>query len=129
MKKLKAAFSENHKTIADLTPAQALTLAEIAFKGCCAEWKIIRSDKSGYWMNGTDRLGILHYCRINEYFEFHCSSTYPPNKDETEPHKITHSISTIWASWEHGLPYIQIVGWFLENGFNIFDRYPKTFKY
>ena len=130
MNKLKQAFKDNTKKIDDLTPAQAVILADIVFKGNgVIKWTITRVDKGGWWLTGEGVHNTTFYCHFTDYFEIFGSKTFNPTSSDKETKTFDVALGQVRTSWEYGVPYIQIIGWFLENGFNVFQRYPKDFNY
>lgn len=139
MSKLRSLFEQNTKVITDLSITQAIELANIVFCNYKRDrpgasllgskqivWEVKRHDKTGYWLNGIDKLGMKYYFRINEYFEIYESLHIPSDKEGEIYNKYEGHMGKIDLSWEYGVPYINVVSWFFENGFNIFTRYPKN---
>ena len=113
------------KTIMDMSPNQALEVANVVFVGDKIDWKITRQDKSGYWMDGVDKIGITYYCRVNEYFEIHSNKRIPSTKSDEVHQYDNPTFSKVNTSWEDGVAYLNLVEWFYDNGFNPFTNYKK----
>jgi len=125
MKKLLEAFSANRKTIGDLTPNQAIEVAALVFVGDTrVKWKITRQDKEGVWLAG-EYDGVLYYCHITQYFEVFSSVTYPKEKKQREK-QFDHNIGCVNVDWKDGVPYIRLLGWFLDNEFDVFAKYRSS---
>jgi hypothetical protein len=126
MNKLRKVFAKNTKTILDLSPSQAIELANIVFCLKGIKWTVGRVNENGYWLNGIDESGIKYYFRINEYFEIYDKKIFEPNteKGETKTAEYQGFLGNIQLDWLDGVPYMNVVGWLLENGFNMFANYP-----
>ena len=127
MKKLKDVFKDNTKTIADLTPEQAIILADIVFKGNgVIKWTITRVDKGGWWLNGEGNHNSTFYCHFTDYFEIFGSKTSKSSAAklltrqlQTEKKTFEVALGQVRTSWEY--PYIQVIGWFLIEGKHSLD--------
>lgn len=105
--------------IGDMTDEQVLHLALLAFSRSKINWKITRKDKSGFWLDGSDHLGILYYFRINDYFEIYASTTFPKEKDK-EKQKFDKTLGSIDNSWKYGVPYAVLFKQLTDWEFDVF---------
>lgn len=126
MKKLREIFQNNTRVIADITQDEAVEFANLLFAPIKINWDTYKNlEKDGFWVMGTDKIGTRYYCRVNKYFEIH-EKTIVSTTDKdgaTSQKEYSGHLGKIGLSWSEGLPYINVVDWFLQKGFNVFAEY------